>query len=193
MLANYRCNEIKEGVLADYANDIKELVNLSSTKNIPDFKRQTDDIVRKILEDYDKIASNYLDRIYLNVRTQIVSYLSQNFYIAFSNQANRIIPISQKFMRQELQKELKTNENFYSVAIKVKNKFMNDLFNKLSDKKSFEDWQIPVDEYSELFDAIIDDQRKQSLEERRIQNTVYIILYDILENTQEGIRRIHSC
>jgi hypothetical protein len=44
------------------------------------------------------------------VRRQLEGNVSQKFLMCFGNQAKRIIPISQKYMRQEFQKEIKTSK-----------------------------------------------------------------------------------
>ncbi len=109
MLSNYRCNEIKDSILSEYENSIREIVNLAAKQYVDNYKEVCLDIFNKIMNDYDKPASNYVDKIYKNVRKQLESYLSQKFLMGFSNQAKRIIPISQKFMRQDLQKEIKNS------------------------------------------------------------------------------------
>ena len=42
----------------------------------------------------------------------------------------------------------------------------------LNDKKVFDYWNISAEEYSDVFDEIIDSQRKNCLDEKRIQITV---------------------
>jgi hypothetical protein len=109
MLSNYRCNEIKDKVLSDSEHSIKEITLSSAKQNIEDFKEKCLNILQDIIKQYDKPASNYVDKIYLAVRNQIIVNLSQKFYVCFANQAKRMIPISQKYMRQELEKETKTS------------------------------------------------------------------------------------
>jgi hypothetical protein len=112
MLSNYRCNEIKDNVLIENDQAIRDIQNLSAKENVDDFKSKCNLIAVKIFNEYDKTASNYLDKIYINVRRQLESNLSQKFYMCFANQAKRIIPISQKYMRQELQREIKNSKMF---------------------------------------------------------------------------------
>jgi len=111
MLANYRCNEIKDQVLAEAEPILKELNYNSTRQEIEDFKQKALTIINKILGDYDKIASNYDDNIYLNFRKQIESNVSQRLLVCFENQAKRYIPIAQKFMRMDLEKEIKKCTN----------------------------------------------------------------------------------
>jgi protein SEY1 len=110
MLSNYRCNEIKDNVLMENDQAVRDIQNLSAKENVDDFTSKCLAIADKIFKDYDKTASNYLDKIYMNVRKQLEANLSQKFYMCFANQAKRIIPISQKYMRQELQREIKNSK-----------------------------------------------------------------------------------
>jgi hypothetical protein len=107
MLANYRCNEIKDQVLLENENDLRELNFISAKQNVENFKQKSLEIYNKTVSDYDRVASNYLDTIYMNIRKQMELYLSQKLYVCFANQAKRLIPISQKFMRKDLEKEIK--------------------------------------------------------------------------------------
>ena len=111
MLANYRCNEIKDQVLAEYEPKLKELTHLSSKQDIDDFKHGALSIFNKILSDYDKTASNYEENIYMNIRKQIDVSVSQRLFVCFANQAKRYIPIAQKFMRLDLEKEIANSNN----------------------------------------------------------------------------------
>lgn len=110
MLANYRCNEIKDQILDEFDHELKEFITLSAKQNMSHFKEEALKLVETITNKYDTVASNYLEKIYLNVKSQMVAALSQKFYVCFENQAKRILPISQKFMRQELQKEVKASK-----------------------------------------------------------------------------------
>lgn len=107
MLANYRCNEIKDEIIAKHKAAVKEIQIISSKQTVENFKNKCLEIYNQAIEEYDKTASNYVDKIYQNVRGQLANFLSQRFYVAFENQVKRMLPISQKFMRQDLEKELK--------------------------------------------------------------------------------------
>jgi hypothetical protein len=110
MLANYRCNEIKEQIFAEYEPEFKSFFDASAKQNMSSFKTEAIRITKNMLEKYDEIASNYVEHIYLNVRKQMYAALSQKFYVCFENQAKRILPVSEKFMRKDLQNELKRSK-----------------------------------------------------------------------------------
>jgi len=48
--------------------------------------------------------------VYEEIRRQLITQLSQKLYECYENQAKKLIPISQKNMRQELKKELKNGK-----------------------------------------------------------------------------------
>ena len=182
MLSNYRCNEIKDSILKENETSIRDVISLSAKQYVDNFKDLCLEIYEKIMKEFDKTASNYVEKIYLNVRKQLESYLSQKFYMGFSNQAKRIIPISQKFMRQDLQKEIKNSnfnslkidgDNFVGISLNIKNKYLKNLLSKLNDKRVFDYWNINEQEYSEIFDEIIESQRKICLEEKTNQIIVF--------------------
>lgn len=107
MLANYRCNEIKEQIFNDYESEYKNFYESSAKQNMANFKSEAIRISKNMLEKYDEVASNYVDKIYLAVRKLMQTAISQKFYVCFENQAKRILPVSEKFMRKDLQNELK--------------------------------------------------------------------------------------
>ena len=107
MLANYRCSEIKDAILNSLEEDLRQLYAQSTKENIENFKNICLQIYDRAVKEYDKTASNYVDKIYRGMRKNLEDNLSQKFYVCFNNQAQKIIPLTQKFMRQDLQKELK--------------------------------------------------------------------------------------
>lgn len=113
MLANYRCNEIKDQILHEFDPELKEFMVSSAKQNMNNFKEEAQNIINGITQKYDQVACNYQEKIYLNVKKQMLSALSQKFYVCFENQAKRIVPISQKFMRQDLQKEVKNSNTSF--------------------------------------------------------------------------------
>ena len=110
MLADYRCNEIKTNVLSENENKIRDFLNLATLNDIADFKEQIAEITDMIVKKYENTANNYLEERFKNYRNQLINYLSERFHIAFVNQTKRLIPISQKFFRNDLEKALKESK-----------------------------------------------------------------------------------
>ena len=173
MLANYRCTEIKNQILLSYEKEFRELYKLSNEKDVKDFKEQCIDLKDKIMSEYEKKGSNYDNIVYKNIYKQLSGQIEQKLYSSFMNQTKRLIPMLQKFMRKELQKKLAniddSNENYFTISDQLRKNFLSQLIQKLNSKKAFDSWKINENEYSNLFDEIIDDQKKKAI--NRLKNT----------------------
>jgi hypothetical protein len=53
-------------------------------------------------------------------------------------------------------------------------KYLNNLIKNLSDKKVFDYWNVSHEEYSDIFEEIIENQKRICLEEKRNQTIVII-------------------
>ena len=172
MLANYRCTEIKNKILLSYDKEIKDLIKQSSEKNVENLKDICIDINNRMCSEYEKQASNYVEKVYKNIYAQLKEQISQKLYICFLNQTKRLIPVIQKFMREELQKKLSNiddnNDDYITIATNLKNKYLTQLLTKLETKKAFESWKCSEKEFSNLFDEIIEDQKKKALNKLKL-------------------------
>jgi hypothetical protein len=192
MLANYRCNEIKNQILSSYDKQFKEIYKLSAEKDIPNFKDICNDLKNKICEEYEKKSCNYDNKVYLNIHKQLEEQISQKLYICFMNQTKRLIPLLQKFMRDELQKQLQNiddnNDNYFNISDALRKKYVSQLIQKLNQKKAFESWKVGEKEYSNLFDEIIEEQKKKALNKLKTKTVEDLRRYcenlfnDALEN-----------
>ena len=67
-------------------------------------------------------------------------------------------------MREELQKKLNNiddnNDDYITIATNLKNKYLKQLLEKLEAKRAFDSWKNSEKEFSNLFDEIIDEQKK---------------------------------
>ena len=192
MLANYRCNEIKNQILSSYDKQFKEIYKLSAEKDIPNFKDICTDLKNKICEEYEKKSCNYDNKVFLNIHKQLEEQISQKLYICFMNQTKRLIPLLQKFMRDELQKQLQNiddnNDNYFNISDALRKKYVSQLIQKLNQKKAFESWKVGEKEYSNLFDEIIEEQKKKALNKLKTKTVEDLRRYcenlfnDALEN-----------
>ena len=110
MLAIYRCNEIKDEAYNMVKNDINELNMRSKNTKIQKFKETVLRIYENSVNKYNKVACNYLERVFLDVQNALKQQLIHELYVSFTNQINRILPISLKFFGRELEKELKNSK-----------------------------------------------------------------------------------
>ena len=167
MLANYRCTEIKNGILDTYDKEIKELIKSSNEKNIDNIKDIFLDIKNRICAEYEQQASNYVEKVYKNIYEQLIEQISKKLFICFSNQTKRLIPLIQKFMREELQKKLNSiddnNDDYITIANNLKKKYLTQLLAQLESKKAFDSWHNSERTYETLFDEIIEDQKRKAL------------------------------
>ena len=167
MLANYRCTEIKNKILLSHDKEFKDLYKSSLEKNIENIKDIFIDIKNRICTEYEKQACNYEEKVYKNFYNQLIEQISQKLYLCFLNQTKRLIPLIQKFMREELQKKLLTiddnNDDYMTIATNLKKKYLDQLLKQLETKRGFDSWKISEKEFSNLFDEIIEEQKKKAL------------------------------
>ena len=167
MLANYRCTEIKNNILLSHDKEFKDLYKSSLEKNIENIKDIFIEMKNKICAEYEKQASNYEEKVYQNFYKQLIEQISQKLYLCFMNQTKRLIPLIQKLMREELQTKLlnidDNNDDYVTIATNLKNKYLTQLLSKLETKKAFDTWKIGEKEFSNLFDEIIEEQKKKAL------------------------------
>ena len=167
MLANYRCTEIKNKILLSHDKEFKDLYKSSLEKNIENIKDTFIDIKNRICTEYEKQACNYEEKVYKNFYNQLIEQISQKLYLCFLNQTKRLIPLIQKFMREELQKKLLTiddnNDDYMTIATNLKKKYLDQLLKQLETKRGFDSWKISEKEFSNLFDEIIEEQKKKAL------------------------------
>ena len=117
MLADYRCNEIKTNILNENEQKIKELLNLATLGEMSDFKEKILQLTNEIIEGYSLMAKNYLKEKFDFYLEELRAQLSQRFNIAFVNQTKRLIPISQKLFRNELEKKLNESNYYFFLFI----------------------------------------------------------------------------
>ena len=174
MLANYRCTEIKNKLLLSYDKEFKDLYKSSLEKDLPNFKNICLELKEKICSEYEKQGSNYDNKIYQSIYNQLLEQTSQKLYLCFLNQIKITIPKLQKFMRKELQKKLEkiddNNDNYFTISDYLRKNYLNQLVQKLNAKKAFDTWKVSEKEYSNLFDEIIEEQKKKALNKLKNYN-----------------------
>ena len=166
MLARFKCDEIKLMALNAVEQKINDLEMSSSIEVLPDFNKRANAILKEVLENYDPLAKNYLNPIYLNVRKILQSELANKMYSSFSNQLKKLIPKYQKEFKNTFINELKTNNKFFEVSNKLKKIFSEKLAEELEKLRVFKDWDTGK-ESEVIFEEIIENQRNICLEEEK--------------------------
>jgi hypothetical protein len=118
MLANFKCMEIKDQALLAVNEEIDSFTMDSSMKIVDNFKSRCEKLQKTALIVYDESAKNYLKYVYEEIRRALLYQLSQRLYLCFDNQAKKLIPIFQKNMRNELEKELKNSKRKLLLKLK---------------------------------------------------------------------------
>ena len=166
MLAQFRCNEIKNESLNLVENKINELELESSMKNIDNFKDKIRDIENICRGNYEQNAKDYLPHVFQNVRKDLLNDLANKLYSSFANQLKRLIPKFQKDFRIELENNIYKKDNFYDISELCKKKYLEKFEDELKKIKYFESWDVG-EANADLFDEIIENQRTASLEKKK--------------------------
>ena len=110
MLAIYRCGEIRQEAFENIKEKLNALKEDSTKKRLVDFKKRVLEVYDNCMLEYDKSGSNYLDKIYLEVRESLSTSLINELYVTYSNQLNRIVPVAIKFFTKDLEEELNNSK-----------------------------------------------------------------------------------
>lgn len=188
MLAEFRCNELKDAALAEVEQEISDLETESTVKKIGDFKDRVKRIVDKALNTYDETAHEYIPHIYQDIRKQLDNTLNEKIYPSFASQMKKLIPVYQKNFRAELEKASGKNENFSQVSQQVKEKFMNQLRDELKDIQFYDSWDVGEDNEA-LFDEIIENQRQIQIEVKKeeVVKKILNLLEDCVQNRFDSL------
>ena len=176
MLATYRCGEIKEQALALYEKDFLSFHKQANKGLMSNFKQFCLELEEKVLSAYDETAKNYFEKVYKDVRESLIHSILQQFYVGFTNQGKMFIPLSQKHLKNEIEKELTMNENFSEVVGRLRNKHIEHFVNYMKGIQLTEQWDLNMNSVVEIFDDVIGNFRKTKLDNKRKDQTVYIVL-----------------
>ena len=167
MLATYRCNEIKDQSLALHENDFKFLKKNTNDGIMNNFRPFCEELMKKVLISYDETAKNYHEKIFREIRDHLITEVLNQFYICFTNQGRLYIPLSQKYLKKDIEKELNTKEHFSEVVSKLKNTHLNHFKKLMSDIQISDRWEININSLEEIFDDVISNYRKTKLDEKK--------------------------
>lgn len=110
MIAIFRCGEIKQEALNNIKPKLFDLIEESRKAKIDKFNERVKSLYDTALEEYDRQAINYLEKIYLDIKNSLSLSLINELFFVFSNQVARMIPIAIKMFTRELEIELKKSK-----------------------------------------------------------------------------------
>ena len=174
MLATYRCNEIKEQSLLLFENEFKILNKSTNNGIMYNFKQYCEELMGRVLAAYDETAKNYFQRIYKEVRENLISYIINQFYVGFTNQGRLFIPLSQKNLIKDIEKELMIKDNFSEVVGKLKAQHIEHFLKFIRGIQLSDQWDLNLNSVIEIFDDVIANYRKIKLEEKKKDHIVIL-------------------
>ena len=86
MVANYRCNEIKEEATTQVLMDIDMLKKDSETRLVDNFEERCKKIIKEAVSHFDESASQYQKTVYEKVRKELAQGLFQHLFYCFDSQ-----------------------------------------------------------------------------------------------------------
>ena len=141
------------------------------------FRAICEDLIGKVLAAYDDTAKNYFERIYKEVREHLISHILNQFYVGFTNQGRIFIPLSQKNIKKDIDRELQIKENFSEVVEKLKTQHLNHFVNFMKQIQISEQWDLNINLVVEIFDDVISNSRKIKLDEKRKD---HIVIFNLI-------------
>ena len=85
MVANYRCNEIKEEAMALVKSRVEELQNQSDLSIVSDFGDRCNSVVREATEYYAEKAKQYNKEVFSKVREELCETILSSLYQCFDS------------------------------------------------------------------------------------------------------------
>ena len=90
MVANYRCNEIREEAEKLVQGKIQSLFHESAEKEIPNFREKVLSIISEAESHYTGVARQYNPEVSRKIQTELTDALKQQLYMSFDNQVKVI-------------------------------------------------------------------------------------------------------
>ena len=116
MVANLRCNELKEEALEKVKPDVQSLQLEANERKIPDFSARCRNIIKTASSHYEEFAHQYDQKVFKKIREELLTTILSNLFISFDSQLKMIRhQIFEKFDKEIRKLSIKeqVNENFY--------------------------------------------------------------------------------
>lgn len=86
MVANYRCNELKEEALQAVSQQVDSLEKTCMQSVCADFKDQCQAILKSAVGTYTETARQYDRNVFKKIQKELADQLLQNMYRCFDSQ-----------------------------------------------------------------------------------------------------------
>jgi carboxypeptidase C (cathepsin A) len=104
MVANHRCNEIKEDAYKHVEGKLKTLAQSSEKEITDDFRDQVDSILSEATNEYTSNAGSYKKEIQEKYKSELETKIKDSLFSSFINQLEFIKKSTVKSVNEEIQK-----------------------------------------------------------------------------------------
>lgn len=120
MVANYRCNEIKEEAEKLVEPKLQQLFHESSLAEIPNFSDTALGILSEALQHYQSVARQYTPIVANKIQLELADFIKQQLYLSFDNQMKVVKSATLEGFKKEVQKlEQKNLEDIVNSVDKI--------------------------------------------------------------------------
>ena len=102
MVANFRCNEIKQEASDLVKDKLAQLLGDCQAKEITDFAKKCDALIVEALKYYEQEACQYKATIFDKFKQEIVTQLLAEMYKGFDLQLKMIRVSSEEYFEEEM-------------------------------------------------------------------------------------------
>lgn len=125
MVANYRCNEIKQEALDKVGPALQSLKMNSNSNLVPGFKEECEKIIKESVDYYDAEAYQYQKEVFGKIRQQIEDQIFKDLLLCFDSQLKileaRYLETFKASMKSAFKKDV-ANDDFHAVTEQYKEK-----------------------------------------------------------------------
>lgn len=120
MVANYRCNEIKEEAEKLVEPKLQQIFLESSLAEIPNFSDTALGILSEALQHYQSVARQYTPIVANKIQLELADFIKQQLYLSFDNQMKVVKSATLEGFKKEVQKlEQKNLEDIVNSVDKI--------------------------------------------------------------------------
>mmetsp|Transcript_696 Transcript_696/g.853 ORF Transcript_696/g.853 Transcript_696/m.853 type:complete len:214 (+) Transcript_696:887-1528(+) len=129
MVAEYRCNQIKEEALDQVKTDIIDLKAECSKSLTEDFQHKCKAIVKSSLNYFEEQASQYKSKVYDKIKNEVAEYIFNQLFMSFDLQLKLLTTHCTKSFSGELRRICKkgvVNDKFYRESSEIYDRIMSE-------------------------------------------------------------------